>query len=101
MSPLEKCLGFSTGALRPYRYNDIVSHLTRKFNPYFPEKDKKSLLHLVHTVEFDGKSHKKQGDQPSAVPLTVQIGVNTNFWTNPSTTAWTVTVPFAPSSRSI
>jgi len=29
------------GALRPYRYNDIVSHMRPKFNPQFTDFIKK------------------------------------------------------------
>ena len=51
-----------SGALRPYRYNDIVSHVTPKFNPQF------AVIYKKFESIF-------------------QIGVNTYFSIMPSTTA--------------
>ena len=73
-------------ALRPYRYNDIVSHVTAKFNPQFARICKN------FSDSFPA------GFQSIPTSVFRQIGVNTYFSIMPSTTAWMVTAPPVPSS---
>jgi len=47
------------GALRPYRYNDIVTQMDLKFNPQFTGNEKKCPL--FSWVNFPIFPHQKSG----------------------------------------